>query len=134
MQSTVQNATDVVRLENYLSANATSVAWYCMAERRLVEIALDGTVTSDIRSDTSSVAEITGFAITDDGSAFISSVTEKDPKRWGFERFDRGRREWATVGGGAGWGILYGSHGNTLVGKTSGASTRNALEFFTASN
>jgi len=77
-----------------------------------VEISLDGQMSSDIHVKPTGVAQVTGFAITDAGGVFISTVTQ-GPKRWNIERLGRDRQEWATVGGGDGWGFymaLMGLH------------------------
>jgi hypothetical protein len=130
LQSNIPSPSDLLDLGNYLGASAKSVAWYCVPENRYVEISLDGQMSSDIHVKPTGVAQVTGFAITDAGGVFISTVTQ-GPKRWNIERLGGDRQEWATVGGGDGWGILYGAHGTTLVGSTSG-TRRNTLEFFEA--
>ncbi len=119
---------ELVYTNNYLAASANSIAWYCVPAQRYVEISLDGKVLSDIHVNMTGPAEVTGFALTDAGTAFISTETEK-PLRWNFERLDRDRSEWVKAGEGDGWIRLYGAHGNLLV--VDGSRTRkNTIEFF----
>lgn len=119
---------DLVYNNNYLAASANSIAWYCAPAHRYVEISLDGKVVGDIHVNLTGADEVTGFAITDGGTAFISTVTEK-PLRWNIERLDRESSEWVKAAGGDGWTMLFGAQGDLFVAQGTGEK-RNSLEFF----
>jgi hypothetical protein len=128
-QSTIQNPLSLSRSRNTLRASKDRIAWYS-AEGRYIEISLDGSLVTDIPVQLpggQSMNENTGFALADEGDAFLSAYSDPhgsgpSAQLLGIYILDRSVRAWKPVlqrsvgiAAQAAFGYIYGVDGRELV-------------------
>ena len=113
---------------NWLAAAGNRVGFFAPAEGRYIEFSLDGRVTADIRTAAFGDTEtVSGFALTNDGRALVSSQVSSHPRQLKLYNFDTRSGAHTNVGAPNGMSRLYGGEGNSVVGRTGSTS----FTFFT---